>query len=67
MKLHQKYLAEMGVNYVVIGHSERREYFRETDEDINKKAKAILQMDYYQSSAVVKHLKLMKQEKLLNL
>jgi len=37
-----KVLAEMGVNYVVIGHSERREYFHETDEDINKKAKAIL-------------------------
>jgi len=36
-----KVLAEMGVNYVVIGHSERREYFHETDEDINKKAKAI--------------------------
>ena len=31
----------MGVNYVVIGHSERRDYFHETDEDINKKAKAI--------------------------
>ena len=26
---------------VVIGHSERRDYFHETDEDINKKAKAI--------------------------
>ena len=36
-----KVLAEMGVHYVVIGHSERREYFHETDEDINKKAKAI--------------------------
>lgn len=36
-----KVLAEMGVDYVVIGHSERREYFHETDEDINKKAKAI--------------------------
>ena len=36
-----KVLSEMGVNYVVIGHSERREYFHETDEDINKKAKAI--------------------------
>ncbi len=32
-----KVLAEMGVNYVVIGHSERRDYFHETDEDINKK------------------------------
>ncbi|MGT2933374.1 triose-phosphate isomerase [Streptococcus catagoni] len=36
-----KVLNEMGVDYVVIGHSERREYFHETDEDINKKAKAI--------------------------
>ncbi|AOW75170.1 triose-phosphate isomerase [Pediococcus acidilactici] len=36
-----KALSEMGVNYVVIGHSERRQYFKETDEDINKKSKAI--------------------------
>ena len=36
-----KVLSEMGTDYVVIGHSERREYFHETDEDINKKAKAI--------------------------
>ncbi|HFR3029072.1 TPA: triose-phosphate isomerase [Streptococcus pyogenes] len=36
-----KVLAEMGADYVVIGHSERRDYFHETDEDINKKAKAI--------------------------
>ncbi|EUJ28372.1 Triosephosphate isomerase [Listeria grayi] len=34
-------LADMGVSYVVIGHSERREYFHETDEDVNKKAHAI--------------------------
>ena len=34
-------LEEMGVKYCIIGHSERREYFHETDEDINKKAKAI--------------------------
>ncbi len=37
-----KALKEMGLDYVVIGHSERRGYFHETDEDINKKAKAIL-------------------------
>ncbi|MCO6533146.1 MAG: triose-phosphate isomerase [Lactobacillus panisapium] len=36
-----KVLNEMGINYCIIGHSERRGYFHETDEDINKKAKAL--------------------------
>ena len=31
-------LKDAGVKYVVIGHSERREYFAETDENVNKKA-----------------------------
>jgi len=30
-------LTDIGVKYVIIGHSERREYFAETDETINKK------------------------------
>lgn len=30
-------LAEIGVNYCIIGHSERRQYFGETDESVNKK------------------------------
>lgn len=30
-------LKEIGVDYVVIGHSERREYFNETNETVNKK------------------------------
>ncbi|WEG74069.1 triose-phosphate isomerase [Vagococcus intermedius] len=38
-------IADLGVQYVIIGHSERREYFHETDEDINKKAKAIIAND----------------------
>ena len=37
-----KMLAYMGVPYVIIGHSERREYFGETDETVNKKIKAAL-------------------------
>lgn len=32
-------LEALGVDYVVIGHSERRQYFNETDGDINKKLK----------------------------
>lgn len=35
-------LATEGIEYSIIGHSERREYFHETDEDINKKAKALI-------------------------
>lgn len=35
-------LKDAGCGYVIIGHSERRQYFSETDEMINKKAKAIL-------------------------
>ena len=33
-------LSELGVKWVVLGHSERRQYFNETDEDVNKKAAA---------------------------
>ena len=35
-------LESVGATYCVIGHSERRGYFGETDEDINKKAKALM-------------------------
>src|SRR4051794_22029397 len=35
-------LAKLNVAYVIAGHSERRELFGETDEDVNRKVKAIL-------------------------
>ncbi|MBL7071256.1 MAG: triose-phosphate isomerase [Candidatus Omnitrophica bacterium] len=35
-------LKDAGVKYVVIGHSERRQYFGETNETVNKKLKAAL-------------------------
>ena len=35
-------LRELDIEYVIIGHSERRQYFNETDESVNKKVKAAL-------------------------
>ena len=37
-----KMLKSIGVEYVIIGHSERRQYFAETDETVNKKIKSAL-------------------------
>jgi triosephosphate isomerase len=36
-------LADVGCQYVIIGHSERRQYFGETDETVNRKVKAALE------------------------
>ena len=38
-------LKSIGVEYVIIGHSERRQYYNETDETVNKKLKAAFAND----------------------
>ena len=38
-------LKSIGVEYIIIGHSERRQYFNETDETVNKKIKAAFAND----------------------
>lgn len=41
-EISPKMLKDIGVEYVIIGHSERREYFNETDESVNLKIKSAL-------------------------
>jgi len=43
-EISPKMLKSFGCGYVILGHSERREYLRETDEDIFKKMKASLKL-----------------------
>ncbi len=40
-------LVAAGVKYCIVGHSERRQIFKESNEDINKKVKALLSKDLY--------------------
>lgn len=41
-EISPKFLTDLGCDWVIIGHSERRNYFAETDENVNKKVKAAL-------------------------
>ncbi|MEK9174624.1 MAG: triose-phosphate isomerase [Patescibacteria group bacterium] len=45
-------LSSAGVGWVLVGHSERRRIFGETDEDVNKKVKAALELDFNVIAAV---------------
>ncbi len=41
-EISAKMLAAMGLEYVIIGHSERRQYFGETDVTVNKRVRAAI-------------------------
>lgn len=41
-EISPKMLKDLGIEYVIVGHSERRKYLQETDEMINKKIRAAL-------------------------
>jgi len=51
-----KLLNSYNVDYVVVGHSERRQYFKETDEIVNLKIKAALRNDLIPIVCVGEHL-----------
>jgi triosephosphate isomerase len=40
-EVSSEFLKDVGCEYVIIGHSERRQFFSETDESVNKKTKAV--------------------------
>ena len=44
-EISAKMLRSAGCQYVLVGHSERRQHFHETDQSVNKKIKAALQGD----------------------
>ena len=55
-------LKDVGCNYVLIGHSERRKLFSETDEDVNKKVH--LAMDMGIKAVVMTSLKFIHHKKI---
>ena len=60
-------LSEIGVKYVIIGHSERRTYFGETDETVNKRIKAALNHDLIPILCVGESLEIREQGNTKNL
>ena len=44
-EISSEMIKDIGVKYVILGHSERREYFKESDKEINQKLKITLKYD----------------------
>lgn len=45
-EISPKMLEEIGIDLIEIGHSERRQYYNETDESVNKKVRSALRYDF---------------------
>ncbi|UCD83659.1 MAG: triose-phosphate isomerase [Deltaproteobacteria bacterium] len=56
-------LKDLGCSYVILGHSERRQYFGETDSTVNKKLKSVLRSDLIPIMCVGESLEERRQEK----
>lgn len=56
-EVSSKMLKQLGCEYVIIGHSERRTYFGETNETVNKKVKAALKEGLFPIMCVGEKLK----------
>ena len=55
-EISPKYLKDIGVEYVILGHSERRDIFKESDALINKKLKKALSIDLKPIVCIGEHL-----------
>ncbi|MFX1301897.1 MAG: triose-phosphate isomerase [Promethearchaeota archaeon] len=55
-EISPRFLKEVGVEYIILGHSERRDIFRETDDMINKKLKTALNVNLKPIVCIGEHL-----------